>query len=154
MIVLTSLFKGIIIIHLECSDWSSSNKGDGYLNTNYLLCVPPIIWIYVWSCYTMELTTILITWTSTNYLLCVPPIESKPLNTRSQLCCLSFSCSEITWSGEYCTLLHLSIHYSSQLFLCVCERYKEWLSCWLSIDTCFAQCLIWYISILILVCLL
>ena len=69
----------------------------------------------------MELTTILITWTSTNYLLCVPK-EAKPPTTRFQLYCLCPSCSDITWCGEYCT--EFTIHLNSSV-----TNFANWMIC-------------------------
>ena len=100
IIIVSPSIKGInFIIILECIVYFSSSKGNDYW-----------VWIYVYlfSNWANKYTHFL-----NNYLLYLP-VEAKPPKTRYQLCCSYPSCSDITWSGEYCTVCIL---YSSQLFI-------------------------------------
>ena len=81
-----------------------------------------------------------------NYLLYLP-IEAKLPNTCFQLYFPYPSCSDITWSGEYCTVY---IHYSSQLFIIssgnrIDKVFSSLLNVYLtSYINCFTT--VWYLS--------
>ena len=99
MKIVSPFLKGIIIIIIECIVYFSSSKGNDYW-----------VWIYV---YLFSNWANKHTHSLNNYLLYLP-VEAKPTNTHYQLCFPCISCSDITWSGEYCTVCIL---YSSQLFI-------------------------------------
>jgi len=98
IIIVSPSLKGIFIIILECIVYFSSSKGNDYW-----------VWIHVYLCSNW---TNKHTHTLNNYLLYLP-VEVKLPNTCFQLYFPYPSCSDITWSGEYCTVY---IHCSSQLF--------------------------------------